>query len=218
VLGCDFLGFWKLGFIYFSVSARRACICYFFACSFSFRASQISEINLKFILTEAEVKSFNLYLKPRNGCQQTQPIYADGQGNQLDQATWLGSETYSSCFPQGSQASRIVACCNSPNSSEANRGVDNVGTCEEPMPRWNSLRFAGLLSLADAASAASGNGEAQGNDGVATSSFMSDKCQNENNGGDYLSASLFWNRDPSLDSELGANGNSMPEQPYCKCD
>jgi hypothetical protein len=121
-----------------------------------------------------------------------QPIYTDGQGNQLDQATWLGSETYSSSFPQGSQATKIVACCNSPNSSEANRDGDNVEACEEPMARWNNLRFGDLLALADAASAASGIGAAQGSDS-------------------------FWNRDPSLDSELGANGNSIPEQPQGKC-
>ncbi|KAE8098472.1 hypothetical protein FH972_016532 [Carpinus fangiana] len=120
-----------------------------------------------------------------------QPIYTDGQGNQLDQATWLGSETYSSSFPQGSQGTKIVACCNSPNSSEANRDGDNVEACEEPMARWNNLRFGDLLALADAASAASGIGAAQGSDS-------------------------FWNRDlslDSLDSELGANGNSIPEQP-----
>lgn len=146
-----------------------------------------------------------------------QPIYTDGQGNQLDQATWLGSETYSSSFPQGSQATEIVACCKSPNSSEANRDGDNVEACEEPMARWNNLRFGELLALADAASAASGIGAAQGNDSVATSSFMPDTCQKENNGGDYRSASPFWNRDLSLDSQVGVNGNSIPEQPHSKC-
>ncbi|XP_023928323.1 DNA glycosylase/AP lyase ROS1 isoform X2 [Quercus suber] len=154
----------------------------------------------------------------------TTTIYTDSQGNQLDQAIWLGSDTFSSNFTQASQASEIVACCNSSNcgqvhncvNSSANKNIDSVGACcIEPLPRWNNLRFADLLALADAASAAAGNvapPPPQGNDSVATNSFLSvTNCQNGNYVADHSSASLFGNHD--LQSKPWTNGHCMAEEP-----
>lgn len=137
------------------------------------------------------------------------PIYTDGQGNQIERATWLGSETFSS-FTEGSQTGRLVACCNSPNCSEFNRASINnwnEETCEEEshMGRWNYVPFGPfghLLALADAAKAASGTVAHLQNDDVATSSLMrATSCQNECNGEDYP-----W-----------SNFNCMPKEPHCKC-
>ncbi|KAF5473785.1 hypothetical protein F2P56_005745 [Juglans regia] len=131
------------------------------------------------------------------------PIYTDGQGNQIERATWLGSETFSS-FTEGSQTGRLVACCNSPNCSEFNRtSINNWNeeTCEEEshMDRWNYIPFGHLLALADAASAASGTVAHLQNDDVATSSLMrATSCQNECNGEAYL-----W-----------SNVNCMPKEPH----
>ena len=161
----------------------------------------------------------------------TTTIYTDSQGNQLDQAIWLGSDTFSSNFTQASQASEVVACCNSSNCSQvhncvnssANKNIDSVGACcIEPLPRWNNLRFADLLALADAASAATGNvapppppPPPPGNDSVATNSFLSvTNCQNGNYGADHSPASLFGNHD--LQSKPWTNGHCMAEEPNCK--
>lgn len=150
------------------------------------------------------------------------PICTEGEGNELGRTTWLESETVSSSSAQGSQASRIVACCNFPscevprssasNCNEASAAKcvvawDNVGTREEPdMGRWNNLPFVDLLALADAASAASHAAAPQGNDSAATSSFSYAKnCHDE------------WNGISSSSASPCTNVNRMPEEHYCKC-
>lgn len=150
------------------------------------------------------------------------PICTEGEGNELGRTTWLESETVSSSSAQGSQASRIVACCNFPscevprssasNCNEASAAQcvvawDNVGTREEPdMGRWNNLPFVDLLALADAASAASHAAAPQGNDSAANSSFSYAKnCHDE------------WNGISSSSASPCTNVNSMPEEHYCKC-
>ncbi|KAK9290642.1 hypothetical protein L1049_008815 [Liquidambar formosana] len=152
-----------------------------------------------------------------------QPIYADRQLNQLGQANWVGSDAFPPGFAPENQARRIVACCDSTNYAEVNRGVnhweaalaaksqgpsDNAGTND---PIWNNIPFVDLLAQADSASTTS-----QLDVGAASSPFMSNL--NFQFIGDWLQSSsanlMHANKDLSLGSNLHINSNCTQGVPH----
>ncbi|KAL5743137.1 hypothetical protein ACOSP7_029869 [Xanthoceras sorbifolium] len=120
-----------------------------------------------------------------------QPIYADGQANQLDQAKWMESECFSSDCSQRPQANSGFACLDPAtanytnmngcvNNWEENTAGINCNNVEagrefamDPMAQWKNVPCSNLLALANAAGIVNANMAAQRDVGTPTGSCIS---------------------------------------------
>ncbi|KAK4833727.1 hypothetical protein QYF36_010173 [Acer negundo] len=151
-----------------------------------------------------------------------QPIYTDGQANELDKAKWLESGCFSSDCSQGPQANNGFACfnpgiytnmngcINNWEGSSAGINCNNVEAGREfaldPMAQWKNIPCSNLLALANAAGIVNANIAAQRDVGTPSGSCISTAFSQTDGDPHHL----LENANFSFRSNHWTNGNYAP--------